>query len=372
MQLPVVVLSAQQTPSLSPANTQILDFAQGIGFGLDQQFARMNNTLIYAFYTIPYVRAGLMFAIVLFTLWAISQVSGQAHYARVKRKLGAVEVAIQRDLKRTRNRELKENLIRGLAGIKAKSIFAKGVRDVEKDEYWMQRVYNMNVSTSELITRKSSRTIMKPEEFSVTIIYDGFKVGIIGFLIGTFLMNIWVGAILLGGLTFLYGYIVKAILRGEVNTENAAITENFPDMYLYIHYLLVAGSMGPVGGVLETYLPLVKTEKYKQFVLSAKGLFEIHGDLGGSIALRERYKGVPEVSKFARVLGQYLDGVDVDLELNSLRQVHSDELEHRVRVKVERALVKARRSFLALHALFFQIVVAAITVYLPDMGTLGF
>jgi hypothetical protein len=363
------VLNSQ--PTLSPANTQILDFAQGLGFNNQPQYARMNNTLIYAFHSLPQVRMGIIFLIALFTLWLINELSGNAHYARIKRKLGSIEASIQRDIKRSRNRDLKETLIKKLAELKGKSLFAKSRRDVEKDLYWMQRVYTMNIGTSSLITRVSSKTMMKSEEFAVTLVWDGLKLGLIGFCVLTFFMNMWVGFILLGGLTFLYGYIVKAILRGEINAENASISESFPDMYLYIHYLLVAGSIGRIGGVLETYLPLVKTDKFKQFVLSAKGLFEVHGDLGGADALRERYKGVPEVSKFARVLGQYLDGVDVDLELNSLRKVHSDELEHRVNTKVEKAVVKARRSFLALNVLFFQIVVAAVTVYLPDLGSLG-
>lgn len=162
--------------------------------------------------------------------------------------------------------------------------------------------------------------------------------------------------------------IIRRIVAGKDNE----IRDDFPDLYLMIHYEIMSGGKTPLAKAFSSYRRVANSVEMLKFVDTSINMFETYGDEEASNRIAKIYREIPEVTRLMRLINQLHTGGDVKKELNGFREQIIKDKKYRLEVKMNKLINRAKMSFYLTYAILVQAVVSAMALFFPRMDILRF
>lgn len=225
--------------------------------------------------------------------------------------------------------------------------------------------YEYNIKRAGLMVPGGYR-YLTAEEFNALIVCGAAILVLISFLV-LLLFNTILGVVICVASLFAASSLPMLIIRLIVADKDREIRENFIDLYLMLHYVLMLGGGTPVEKILESYAKTTDSEEMKRFVANCIGYIDIHGEYNATKYIARDYREIPEVNKLMRLIRQLHDGGDIKQELIGFREELIKNKEYLIEKKMNRLVSRARMSFNLLMIILVQAIISAMSIYLPDL-----
>ena len=209
--------------------------------------------------------------------------------------------------------------------------------------------------------------IMKPEEFNA-IIKTIEAVLVLIFLIMAIFISAPVGGILIIVTVAVLSSLPMMYIRGLVKQKDNEVVEHFADMYLMIHYVLLASAGTPLTSILKSFDKTTNSIEMHRFVDCCVHYFDTYGEYQGTNYITKQYREIPQVAKLMRLIRQNNDGGDVRAELIGFRNELLSAKKYAIRKRMEKLVLNARRSFNLLTPVLIQAVLSAMAIYFKDIS----
>lgn len=210
-----------------------------------------------------------------------------------------------------------------------------------------------------------------PDEFN-SLTKLGFAVfAMIGLIVFTFL-NMFLGIFIIFVSAVLFNMIPMLLVRSEVAAKDAEIRENFPDLYLMIHYELMSDSGTPLSTTFKSYTRITKSTEMLKFVDNCLNMFDTYGEMGATTHIASQYREVPEITRLMRLIKQQNEGANIKSELIGFREQIIKDKKFRINQRMDKLVMKARMSFNLTTIILVQAILSAMAIYLPDLGVMNF
>lgn len=165
--------------------------------------------------------------------------------------------------------------------------------------------------------------------------------------------------------------VPKMIVRQIVKEKDLEITENFVDLYLMIHYVLLAGASTPLSNVMRSYAKATSSKEMKRFVDVCVNHIDVYGEYEATRYIAKDYRELPEVTKLMRLIRQVNEGGDIKSELIGFRSELINAKQYAITKRVQKLIGRANASFNILMIVLVQAILSAMSIYLPDLSILG-
>lgn len=159
------------------------------------------------------------------------------------------------------------------------------------------------------------------------------------------------------------------IVRRRVAEKDNAIRRNFIDLYLMMHYNLVAGSGVPLEKILKSYSKTTRSKAMGEFVDDCIRYIDIYGEYNALQYIIKDYREVPEVIKLMRLIKQYYDGGNVNQDLMGFREELIKNKKYEIEKYMNRLVEVAKISFGFLMIILGQAIVSAWAIYFKDLSS---
>ena len=213
--------------------------------------------------------------------------------------------------------------------------------------------------------------IFTPDEFnSLKLLCVCFS--ILGGLILAYFVSPFFGLILGFGGGVTINALPMMIIRRIVAEKDNEIREDFPDLYLMIHYEIMSGGNTPLAKAFNSYRRVANSVEMLKFVDTSINMFETYGDEEAATRIAKIYREIPEVTRLMRLINQLHSGGDVKKELNGFREQIIKDKKYRLEVKMNKLIIKAKMSFYLTYAILGQAIVSAMALFFPRMDFIKF
>jgi len=209
--------------------------------------------------------------------------------------------------------------------------------------------------------------VMKPEEFNA-LIKVSEAVLIAAWLLLTIFVSAPIGMILIIATLAVLSSLPMMYIRGLVKQKDNEVVEHFADMYLMIHYVLLASAGTPLTSVLKSFDKTTNSDEMHRFVDCCVHYFDTYGEYQGTNYITKQYREIPQVAKLMRLIRQNNDGGDVRAELIGFRNELLSAKKYAIRKRMEKLVLNARRSFNILTPILIQAVISAMAIYFKDIS----
>ena len=247
-------------------------------------------------------------------------------------------------------------ILRRMTDIVQRSIFR--LADSSKD------YYEYNIKRAGLSVPGGFR-MMTAEEFNAIVVIAGVILVAISLVI--LLINPIFGVVVGVASIFAVSSLPMLIIRMIVADRDREIRENFMDLYLMLHYVLLSGGGTPLTRIFESYAKTTNSEEMKRFVNNCIGHIDIHGEYNATKLIAKDYREIPEVNKLMRLIRQMYDGGEISQELMGFREEIIKDRKYLIEKKMNRLVNHARLSFNLLMIVLVQAILSAMSIYLPDL-----
>ncbi len=231
---------------------------------------------------------------------------------------------------------------------------------VQQREYLKYNIERANIRTF------GGFRYLTPDEFDSLC-----KLGTsIGFFIGAFII-LFVNAIV--GVMFciisfiLCNNVPIVFIRGIVADKDNEIVDNFPDLYLMLHYELMSDSGTPIATTFKSYSRINRSKEMERFVDESINLIDTYGELGATTYIAHKYREIPEVTRLMRLIRQQNEGGDIKSELVGFRKQIIEDKRYRLEKHVDKLVARARASFGLTTLVLVQVILSAMLIYVPDL-----
>lgn len=336
---------------------EVLDY---MGKKDGEKYIAMDNELIKQFDTLLFLKIGIVVAILIISILLIFKIfelktpfKGRA----IASELGHIAKVRKRDAEIIRANKL----IGRLVNIVESSPFRLGTYKKEYLEYNLERA-NIRIP--------GGMRIMEPVEYNAIQTSIIAVVLVFSIIIGI-LFNIAVGMLLVI-LTLTTGTTLPLMfMRATVKVKDNEVIENFADMYLMIHYTLLASAGTPLSQILKSFDKTTTSEEMHRFVDCCVHYFDTFGEYDGTSYITKQYREIPQVGKLMRLIRQSNDGGDVRAELMSFRNELLSAKKYEIRKRMDAIIAKARASFNILMIILVQAILSAMAIYFKDLNIAG-
>lgn len=212
---------------------------------------------------------------------------------------------------------------------------------------------------------------MTPEEFNgiVKLLESIFLFGgILAFLF----FNMFIGSIVIIAVILIFSIMPMLLVRHMVGLKDDLIKNEFPNLYLMLHYELLAGGETPLQTTFRSYGRSTKEPEMIQFVEDCVNIVDTYNVYVGVSHIADRYREIPQVTRLMRLIKQQNEGANIDTELIGFREAILKDQQYRKTQKKEKLVAKARASFNLTMIILVQAVISAMAIYLPDLGIVHF
>ena len=339
------------------AGGEILDH---IGQGASRAVEFVDWNLMQQYTSIPLVRGLIVFlilAIFILLVFRIMNIKSMFKDKGITMELKNISAIKQRD-----------EMI-----ILTNKILSKMTRIIQRTPFNIGRgerdYFEYNIKRAGLKVPGGYRNVT-PEEFNAINKLIAATVITIGIITAIFI-NLILGVVIICTTVIIVGAMANFIVRGIVKEKDREIKENFADLYLMIHYVLLSGGDTPIDRVLKSYIKTTRSKEMVEFVDNCCGLIDTYGEYGALHYISKDYREIAEVGKLTRLIKQLHDGGDVEEDLIGFRDELIKEKRYRLEKRMEKTVSKARKSFIMLTVILIQAILTAMALYLPDLGVFG-
>lgn len=193
----------------------------------------------------------------------------------------------------------------------------------------------------------------------------------IGVLILAF-VNMFMGMFVILIASVVFNMLPMLILRSVVAEKDTEIRNNFPDLYLMIHYELMSDSGTPLATTFKSYTRITNSVEMLKFVDDCLNMFDTYGEMGATSHISAQYREVPEITRLMRLIKQQNEGANIKSELVGFREQIIKDKKFRINQKMDKLVTKARMSFNLTTIILVQAILSAMAIYLPDIGVMNF
>ena len=248
--------------------------------------------------------------------------------------------------------------IRGITGF----ITNKGFRvNPAYKEYFQYNLDRANVRIP------GGSRIYTPDEFNSLKVLFICLVMLIGLLVSWFISPFF-GFILAVVAGSAINILPMMIIRRIVASKDSEIREDFPDLYLMIHYEIMSGAKTPLAKAFTSYRRVTDSIEMLKFVDTSINMFETYGDEDAATRIAKIYREIPEVTRLMRLINQLHTGGDVKKELNGFREQIIKDKKYRLEVKMNKLIIKAKMSFYLSYIVLAQAIISAMALFFPDLN----
>lgn len=254
--------------------------------------------------------------------------------------------------------------------LKANSMMASLTKIVEASPFSLSKSYieywNYNLERASIRIPGGYR-VMKAQEFNAIIkSVQAFVIFLSIIIIVVFSAPIGMMTIII---TILVGSTMPmATVRQKVKTKDAEVVENFADMYLMIHYVLLASAGTPISSILKSFDKTTSSEEMHRFVDVCIHYIDTYGEYEATRYITKQYREIPQVGKLMRLIRQANEGGDVRAELIGFRNELIEAKKYSIAQHMNRIVMQARASFNILVPVLIQAIISAMAIYFKDLS----
>lgn len=229
-------------------------------------------------------------------------------------------------------------------------------------DYW-----NYNLTRANIRIPGGSR-VMKAQEFNAIIKFVEIVLVAISLILIIFVTPA-AGTMLLVMTVFLANQLPMMFVRTQVTVKDGEIVENFADMYLMLHYILLASSGTPIEGVLKSFDKTTTSTEMHRFVDCCVHYIDTYGEYQATRYISREYREIPLVTKLMRLIRQANEGGDIRAELNGFRNELLEAKRYEIEKRMNKLVSKAQKSFtVVLGPILIQAIISAMAIYAADLG----
>lgn len=333
------------------------DISVGDGF----KYEYFNPTTLRLLNNYGLIKIGVAILLIILALLIIKNMMGIRSI--FTSKAVRTEVDNYNSLRDRDSRILKANkFIRGITNLVTNS----GLRvNPSYKEYFQYNLDRANVRIP------GGSRIFTPDEFnSLKVLCICLDI-IVGLLVAYF-MSPFFGMIVAVIGSIAINALPMMIIRRIVASKDNEIREDFPDLYLMIHYEIMSGGKTPLAKAFSSYRRVANSVEMLKFVDTSINMFETYGDEEASTRIAKIYREIPEVTRLMRLINQLHTGGDVKKELNGFREQIIKDKKYRLEVKMNKLIARAKMSFYLTYAILAQAIVSAMALFFPRMDVIKF
>lgn len=209
--------------------------------------------------------------------------------------------------------------------------------------------------------------VIRPQEFNAIIkVVESALVALS--LIIALIINLAIGAILAILVVVIASSVPMMYVRSLVKVKDDEIIENFADFYLMLHYVLLASSGTPIAGVMKSFDKTTSSHEMHRFVDVCIHYIDTYGEYDATRYISRQYREIPQVGKLMRLIRQANEGGDVRAELMGFRSELLSAKKYTIEKRMEKTVMKAKRSFYLLMPILVQAVISAMAIYFKDLN----
>ena len=231
-------------------------------------------------------------------------------------------------------------------------------------EYWK---YNLERAD---IRIPGGHRVMRPQELNAIIKFACVAITFVS-LILAILISAPIGIMLIIATWALGSTIPMSVIRSIVKTKDNEVIEHFADLYLMLHYVLLASANTPISGILKSFDKTTNSEEMHKFVDCCIHYIDTYGEYEATRHIGKQYREVPEVSKLMRLIRQANEGGDVRAELMGFRTELLSAKRYAIERRMEKIVAQAKASFNLLVPVLIQAIISAMAIYLDDLSLVG-
>ena len=326
----------------------------------NQTSTMLNQQTITEFNVLPYVRVAIIIALIalmvimILRLFKIRSVFGNKG---VNSELKQVDKLKKRD-----KRILQANkFISTITNFIQRTPLSIANSNVE---YWQYNLTRANVKIP------GGSRFIRAQEFNAIVKLITLCVVAVG-LILMLTANLILGAVIMIISVILAHSLPMMILRQIVAAKDNEIDSNFTDLYLMIHYVLIADADTTLSSVMRSYSKTTTSKEMQRFINVCIDYIDTYGEYEGTKYISRDYREIPVVCKLMRLIRQANEGGNVKEELKGFREELIREKKYTISRRMGKLVKRANWSFNILMIVLVQAIVSAMAIYLQDLGSLG-
>ena len=309
----------------------------------------------------PYALIGVCISIIIIVLLLILKILNKRAPVRAR----AVSRELQH-LDKVKKQELKvvlaNRFIQSATKIVNKTSFK--INSLKAD-YWQY-----NITRIDLRIPGGSR-IIKAEELNAVIVV--MQCCLIALCIPvTVLISSSIGVLGVIVTLVLANTIPMMVIRNAVSLRDSEVIENFSEMYLMIHYVLISNNKSTsLSSILKSYDKTTNSEEMHRFVDVCIHNIDTYGEYTAADKIAKHYREVNEITKLMRLIKQSNEGGEVKAELMGFRSALMEAKEYAMDRRTDRAIAKAQASFNILIIILFQAILSAMSSYIDQISLIN-
>lgn len=196
--------------------------------------------------------------------------------------------------------------------------------------------------------------------------------GILLYIFAAFIMIFFNGAIGLALLisSFIFANSVLMLyLRMKVAQKDKELKNEFLDLYLKIHNILIEKGKSPLAKVISSYAESSGSDEVKQFADVCTYNFETYGEYVGSDLVSKHYREVNDVVKLMTLIKENQSGAEIQEELVAFRKQLIEE-DKFIREKNGQKIVDKMNTAMEVGIMVFlgQICLSAMIPFIVDIA----
>lgn len=336
---------------------EILDYI----FGNNVEYGgNMDDSLIAQFKFVPIVRiiiiVGIMFLmcyIILRLLNMRSPFKGRG----VKAELDHMDAVKKKDAAVIRA----NNWMNWITNFIEKTPLAMNKTTVE---YWQYNLKRANIRIP------GGYRVMKAVEFHAIIQFCTLCCCCVALVCAVF-ANAILGVSMIIASVIFSSFVPMAYVRGVVREKDGEIKENFVNLYLMVHYSLLARANTDLASLMKSYLKTTDSKEMERFVDTCVHYLETYEEDTAATYISKEYREIQEVGKMMRLIRQVNSGGNIEQELIGFRQELITTQKYEMTKAMEKLVSRARMSFNLLMPVLIQAILSAMSIYLSDMNLTG-
>ena len=323
----------------------------------NNKFLYIDATVVKQFIALPYVRLVILFLLVIIALLVIARLFEMKSPLRGK--------AITNELEHIDAVKQRDNAI-----IKANNMIQSLTKIVEATPFLLSRSYieywNYNLERANIRIPGRYRA-MKAQEFNAIVKSIQASLILVSILIMV-AVSAPIGMMLIILITVIGSTMPMAVVRQRVKEKDSEIIENFADMYLMIHYVLLASAGTPISGILKSFDKTTSSEEMHRFVDVCVHYIDTYGEYEATRFISKQYREIPQVGKLMRLIRQANEGGDVRAELIGFRDELIAAKKYAIEQHMNKIVAVARASFNILVPVLVQAIISAMAIYFKDLS----
>lgn len=228
-------------------------------------------------------------------------------------------------------------------------------------EYWQY-----NITRAGIKIPGGSR-YMKAVEFHSLIQIASLLSIAVAFLIMLFINTI-LGWVLIFTTVIITNSCPMLIVRQTVKDRDQEISDNFSELYLMLHYVIIENTTTPLSGIMKSYAKTTASYEMIRFIDVCIHYIDTYGEYEATRYIAKDYREIPEVGKLMRLIRQANEGGEIRAELLGFREELINAKEYALKRRRDKLVGKARASFNILLIVLVQAILSAMSIYMSDLG----